>query len=268
MADKESHRPVCVRPVNGRARGRYLDQHGTRGHVSLLQSSARVRLHAPTRPCWHGLRRCSRQCGLSRAIYIATQVRGRCGRQLLVGSVSRVAEGTVKSVCRLQFTAYIPMRHCVPIFRPKFCRFIFFLRTQPSVIDILWRDARGHPKRRIRRRPNTLLNPPERWQQLTPAGFDAGDHARGHANPLTFATAVVAEQMAASIKHDGGASLTPQRMLHFLQQALRRMNTVGDPNPYGRAATGVGQMQRQLNDMLLPDTTTTSNSPPPVGGAG
>ena len=111
------------------------------------------------------------------------------------------------------------------------------------------------------------------------AGFDAEDHARGHANPLTFATVVVAEQMAASIKHDGGASLTPQRMLHFLQQALRRMNTVGDPNPYGRAVTGVGQMPavlRQLNDMLLlPDTTTalttlSSNGPPPVhvGGAG
>ena len=92
------------------------------------------------------------------------------------------------------------------------------------------------------------------------AGFDAADHARGHANPLTFATVVVAEQMAASIKHDGGASLTPQRMLHFLQQALRRMNTVDDCNPYGRAAIGVGQMPavlRQLNDMLLPD-----NAPP------
>ena len=85
------------------------------------------------------------------------------------------------------------------------------------------------------------------------ASFDAHDHSQGHANPLTFATAVVAEQMAASIQHDS-ANLTPQRMLRFMQQTLRRMKTVEDPNPYGRAATGVERMPavlHQLNDMLL-----------------
>jgi hypothetical protein len=100
------------------------------------------------------------------------------------------------------------------------------------------------------------------------AGFDAEDHARGHAKPLAFATVVVAEQqLLRSIVEPPApstlvaSSLTPQRMLHLLQQALRRTSTVGDPSPHGRAVTGVGQrpaVLRQLNDMLLPDTTTTT----------
>ena len=100
-----------------------------------------------------------------------------------------------------------------------------------------------------------LLSRFKEWASVvqSAAYFDAHDHAQGHANPLTFATAVVAEQMAASIQHDS-ANLTPQRMLRFMQQTLRRMNTVEDPNPYGRAALGVAQMPavlHQLNDMLL-----------------
>ena len=95
------------------------------------------------------------------------------------------------------------------------------------------------------------------------ASFDAHNHAQGHANPLTFATSVVAEQMLASIQHDS-ASLSPQRMLRFMQQTLRRMNTVEDPNPYGRAAIGIEQMPAvldQLNDMLLqPDNGLSSGA--------
>ena len=95
------------------------------------------------------------------------------------------------------------------------------------------------------------------------ACFDADDHAQGHGNPLTFATTVVAEQVAATIQHDS-ASLTPQRMLRFMQQALRRMNTVEDPNPYGRAVIGVEQMPaalQQLNDMLLqPDDVSRTRA--------
>jgi len=85
------------------------------------------------------------------------------------------------------------------------------------------------------------------------------DHVDGHANPLTFATAVVAEQMVVSIEQDG-ANLSPDRMLRFLRQALRRMNTVEDLNPYGRAVVGVEEMPAvllQLNDMLLPDKNPT-----------
>ena len=87
------------------------------------------------------------------------------------------------------------------------------------------------------------------------ACFDK-EHARGHANPICFATAVVAEQMVGSVKNDG-ANLSPDRMLRFLRQALRRMNTVEDLNPYGRAVT-VGLLEmpgllRELNDMLLSD---------------
>ena len=87
------------------------------------------------------------------------------------------------------------------------------------------------------------------------ATFDHDDHSNGHANPLTFATSVVAEQMMDCILNDS-ASLSPERMLRFLRQALRRMNTVGDLNPYGRAVTGVAQMPaalNQLNTMLLED---------------
>ena len=72
-----------------------------------------------------------------------------------------------------------------------------------------------------------------------------------------------AEQVAATIQHDS-ASLTPQRMLRFMQQALRRMNTVEDPNPYGRAVIGVEQMPaalQQLNDMLLqPDDVSRTRA--------
>ncbi len=100
-----------------------------------------------------------------------------------------------------------------------------------------------------------LLSKFKDWASVvqSAACFDADDHAQGHANPLTFATAVVAEHMAAVIHHDI-TSLTPQRMLKFMQQALRRMNTVQDPNPYGRAVTGVERMHAvlpQLNNMLL-----------------
>lgn len=110
-----------------------------------------------------------------------------------------------------------------------------------------------------------LLSSFKDWASVvhSAACFDAHDHTQGHANPLTFATAVVAEQMAASIQHDS-ASLTPQRMLRFMQQALRRMNTVEDPNPYRRAATGVERMPaalQQLNGMLLPN-----NGPPAAAG--
>ena len=92
------------------------------------------------------------------------------------------------------------------------------------------------------------------------ACFDV-KHSDGHANPLTFATAVVAEQMAASIN----GNLSPERMLRFLRQALRRMNTVEDLNPYGRAViVGIEEIPNlllQLNEMLLPITLGM----PPIG---
>lgn len=84
--------------------------------------------------------------------------------------------------------------------------------------------------------------------------FDDGqDHANGRRNPLTFATVVVAKQVVSFTKQNR-ADLTPQRMLQFLRQALRRMNSVEDHNPTGGAVTGVGQMPavlQQLNEILF-----------------
>ena len=90
------------------------------------------------------------------------------------------------------------------------------------------------------------------------ATFDHDDHSNGHANPLTFATSVVAEQMMDCIRNDS-ASLPPERMLRFLPSIAQnehrgRSQSVWQSN--GRAVTGVGQMPvalNQLNTMLSKD---------------
>lgn len=76
-------------------------------------------------------------------------------------------------------------------------------------------------------------------------------HLRANLSLLQMIWSEVERQVSRS-----WAGLSPEHMLRFLRQALRRMNTVRDPNPYGRAVTGVAVMPaalRQLNAMLLPD---------------
>ncbi|CAB9523084.1 expressed unknown protein [Seminavis robusta] len=56
----------------------------------------------------------------------------------------------------------------------------------------------------------------------------------GHADPLAFSCAVVAEQMLSQLK-DANFVLTPHLMMSNLKQVIRRMQTVDDPDPYGCA---------------------------------
>uniref|UniRef100_A0A7S4RAW6 Uncharacterized protein n=1 Tax=Ditylum brightwellii TaxID=49249 RepID=A0A7S4RAW6_9STRA len=128
------------------------------------------------------------------------------------------------------------------------CMETAWLRVVPAVLQ---QQNNAHPTAELLENFKALAS-----AMKAGASFDR-NHVHGHDNPLTFATAVVAEQMIASISDDDGANLTPRRMLDFSRQALRRMNTVEDHDPYGRAVAGVREMPRvlrQLNDALLPDT--------------
>mmetsp|Transcript_42551 Transcript_42551/g.83654 ORF Transcript_42551/g.83654 Transcript_42551/m.83654 type:complete len:131 (+) Transcript_42551:100-492(+) len=75
-------------------------------------------------------------------------------------------------------------------------------------------------------------------------------NGEGKANPLTFSYAIVAEQMKKDF-YDTSNVTTPQQMLAFFKQTLKRMSTVSNHNPYGKAVIGVERMPAVLEKLAL-----------------
>ena len=70
--------------------------------------------------------------------------------------------------------------------------------------------------------------------------------AQGHTNPLTFSYAVVAKQMK---QEWAQAPTTPRQMTAFLRQVVKRMLSVEDINPYGKAVLGVDVMPAVIKSL-------------------
>mmetsp|Transcript_49744 Transcript_49744/g.58041 ORF Transcript_49744/g.58041 Transcript_49744/m.58041 type:complete len:129 (+) Transcript_49744:491-877(+) len=72
--------------------------------------------------------------------------------------------------------------------------------------------------------------------------------ASGLRDPLTFSCAVVAEQMKNQLEQEQ-EPLAPEQMMTYLRQVVKRMLTVEEVNPYGKAMIGVEVMPDVLQSL-------------------